>query len=152
MSTDTNLCSPLLHRFPSHLHSRRTCGYRRCWCMFACCGTRHCLPGIRSRLRDDVRALVYDTRETAHTPKKSKVGLPTISPREPAQPVAPSFVQPDAQSSHVRAPSVFVHVRSLWHPPLFVRHSFTSTQVVASIRLLVSTKTDLPLSEQNWLK
>ena len=34
------------------------------------------------------------------------------------------MVHPNAQSAHVRPPSVLVHIRAPWHPPLLVKHGF----------------------------
>ena len=49
-----------------------------------------------------------------------------ILQNKPVHPVSPSFVHPLAQSPHVRPPGVLEHTRALWHPPLLLRHSFTS--------------------------
>ena len=45
---------------------------------------------------------------------------------KPLQPLAPSLSYPAAQLPQDMDPTVFVHVRLLWQPPLLFRHSFTS--------------------------
>ena len=109
--------------------------YPPCWCMFARCGTRRCLSSTRSRLHTTWSAYIYSGLITLTTTTKKTFGFAEVPTNRhiPVQPILPMFVQPAAQSLHVRLPSVFVHLRSLWHPPLFVAHSFTSENTVACI-------------------
>ena len=50
--------------------------------------------------------------------------------------MAPLFVQPFGQLPHVLLPAVFVHTRLLSHPPLLVKHSFTSNHTCMGVRVV----------------
>ena len=64
------------------------------------------------------------TRRHTHTHKHTN---------QPLQPFAPSLVYPAEQSSHLKDPTVLVHVRLLWQPPLLVLHRSTSGTTCAGL-------------------
>ena len=112
--------------------------FPRCWCIFACCRSRHCFSDTRPRL----------IRRRAYEYMNGNKSLPVARPmrtshvqyqryisawHKPLQPVVPSFTQPAGQSSHFLLPGKFKHLRLLSHPPFFIRHSFTSTQSICGV-------------------
>ena len=64
------------------------------------------------------------------------------------QSVSPRFVHPEGQSPQVRPPAVLIHVRWLWHPPLFARHSFTSKNAIARTQL---ASTQSHIQQNSWI-
>ena len=87
--------------------------------------------------------LILNKKMTSHTP---------------LQPFAPSFVQPAEQSSHFMLPAVFVHLRSLWQPPLFDKHSsrstyaYTQTTTRSNLRIRCAFVSDNNLTSRSLQK